>query len=146
MRVVRVIQLLVVLALIGYLLVLHSVNPQTIILPFLISLPTSWVVAASLLLGFVVGWLSLAGRVFKLGRENRALRQRLIKAGNVLQPPVIPDRTGARTEQVETTSPRSVRLGGGSSRAATLETGQTDTVQVVRSPRVRGGRSSDEGR
>ncbi len=85
MRIVRVIQLLVTLALIGYLFVLHSVNPQTIILPFLISLPTSWVLTAALVLGFAVGWLSLSGRVWRLSRENRSLRQRLIKAGGALE-------------------------------------------------------------
>ena len=82
----RVVQLLGLLLLAGYLVVLGSVNPQTIILPFLLSLPTAWVVAAALLLGLFVGWTSLVGRVFRLNRLNRGLRQRLIKAGLEAEP------------------------------------------------------------
>lgn len=81
MTVVRALQLLALMLVLAYLLLLGYANPQTIILPFLPSLPTAWGVAAALLLGFLAGWLSLSGRVFKLNRENRGLRQRLIKAG-----------------------------------------------------------------
>jgi len=94
-KVVRIIQLLVVIALIGYLLLLHNVNPQTVILPFLFSFPTAVVVAAALALGFLVGWLSGLGRVWRLGRENRRLRQQLIKLGGTAETPVIPDREAA---------------------------------------------------
>lgn len=105
MKVVRVVQLLGLLLLAGYLVVLGGVNPQTIILPFLLSLPTAWVVAASLLLGFIVGWTSLSGRVFRLNRLNRGLRQRLIKAGLEAEP--LEERT-AKTRQrrpAETSQP-----------------------------------------
>lgn len=87
MTVIRALQLLALLLLLGYLVLLGYANPQTIILPLLPSLPTAWVVAITLLLGFLVGWLSLSGRVFKLNRENRGLRQRLIKAGLEAEPP-----------------------------------------------------------
>ena len=43
-------------------------------------------VAVALLLGFFAGWLSLSRRVFKLNRQNRALHQRLIKAGLEAEP------------------------------------------------------------
>lgn len=86
MTVVRTLQLLALLLVLGYLLLLGYANPQTIVLPFLLSLPTAWVVAAALLLGALVGWLSLSGRVFRLNRENRGLRQRLIKAGLEAEP------------------------------------------------------------
>ena len=86
MKVARVLQILALLLVVGYLVLLGYANPQTIILPFLLSLPTAWVLAAALLLGALVGWLSLSGRVFRLNRENRGLRQRLIKAGLEAEP------------------------------------------------------------
>ncbi len=79
-------QILALLLVVGYLVLLGYANPQTIILPFLLSLPTAWVLAAALLLGALGGWLSLSGRVFRLNRENRGLRQRLIKAGLEAEP------------------------------------------------------------
>ncbi len=86
MTVIRALHLFALLLLLGYLVLLGYANPQTIILPLLPSLPTAWVVAITLLVGFLVGWLSLSGRVFKLNRENRGLRQRLIKAGLEAEP------------------------------------------------------------
>lgn len=104
MKIFRVIQLLALGALIGYLVVLHNVNPQIVILPFFISLPVSWVVGASLLLGFLVGWLAFSGHAWRLARENRALRQRLSKAGAVLEP-ALTERDTARPTQVRRTPP-----------------------------------------
>lgn len=86
MRFVRAVQLLGLLLLVLYLAVVRQANPNTIHLPLLISLPTEWVVALALLGGFIAGWLSLSGRVFRLNRENRGLRQRLIKAGLEAEP------------------------------------------------------------
>lgn len=140
MRVFRVIQLLVVLALIGYLLVLHSVNPQTIILPFLISLPTSWVLSAALVLGFVVGWLSLSSRVWRLSRENRTLRQKLIKAGSILETPVIPDRKAAQATRTPAPPPEAAtdrpRRGGlrGRGRATPEAAPTTPTITAASEP------------
>lgn len=85
-RVIRIIQALALLLLIVYLAIVRQANPNTIRLPFLLPLPTEWVVALALLLGFLGGWLSLSGRVFRLNRENRGLRQRLIKAGLEAEP------------------------------------------------------------
>ena len=94
MTVVRALQLFALLLIVGYLVLLGYANPQTIILPFLLSLPTAWVLAAALLLGALGGWLSLSGRVFRLNRENRGLRQRLIKAGLEAEPEEPTNRAG----------------------------------------------------
>lgn len=80
-RLLRVLQGLGLLVLVLYLTLVAQANPNTVLLPFLLPLPTAWVVAIALLLGFFAGWLSLSRRVFKLNRQNRALHQRLIKAG-----------------------------------------------------------------
>lgn len=80
------------LILVLYLTLVAQANPNTILLPFLLPLPTAWVVAISLLFGFFAGWLSLSRRVFKLNRQNRALHQRLIKAGLETEPAPTPRR------------------------------------------------------
>ncbi len=80
-RVFRFFLVLLLVLLIVYLAVLGAANPQTVDLLFFIPLPTAWVVGIALLLGFVFGWVSLASRVLGLQRENRSLRQRLIRAG-----------------------------------------------------------------
>lgn len=96
MKVARVLQILVLLLLAAYLVLLGYANPQTVRLPFLIWLPTAWVVVGALLLGFGSGWLSLSGRVFRLNRENRGLRQRLIKAGLEAEPAAPQERAPKR--------------------------------------------------
>lgn len=95
-KVARVLQILALVLVVGYLVLLGYANPQTIILPFLPSLPTAWVLAVALLLGALVGWLSLSGRVFRLNRENRSLRQRLIKAGLEAEPEEPSGKTGVK--------------------------------------------------
>lgn len=99
MKVARVLQILALLLLLGYLALLGYANPQTVRLPFLVWLPTAWVVAAALLLGFAAGWLSLSRRVFRLGRENRGLRQRLIKAGLEVEPASPEGQTAGATRR-----------------------------------------------
>lgn len=96
MRVVRSLQLVGLALLSVYLFILNSANPQTVKLPFILSLPTAWVVALALIVGFVVGWLALIGRVARFRRENRALNQRLIKAGLEPAPPRTPKRSRTR--------------------------------------------------
>lgn len=98
-------QLLSLLLLAGYLVLLNYANPQTVRLPFLIWLPTAWVVTAALLLGFIVGWVSLSGRVFRLNRENRGLRQRLIKAGLEAEPVSPPERAPKRIRKPKPAEP-----------------------------------------
>lgn len=104
MKVVRVLQILALLLLLGYLALLGYANPQTVHLPFLVWLPTAWTVAAALLLGFAAGWLSLSRRVFRLNRENRGLRQRLIKAGLEAEPAPPEGQTTGATRRPKTRS------------------------------------------
>ncbi len=106
MKVARVLQILALLLVVGYLVLLGYANPQTIILPFLLSLPTAWVLATALLLGALVGWLSLSGRVFRLNRENRGLRQRLIKAGLEAEPEEHPNEAGGKVTSNPDKPPR----------------------------------------
>lgn len=74
------------LVLVLYLTLVAQANPNTVLLPFLLPLPTAWVVAVALLLGFFAGWLAMSRRVFRLNRQNRLLQQRLIKAGLEAEP------------------------------------------------------------
>lgn len=104
MRIVRVVQVLLLILLVAYLAVLGSANPQTVFLPLLISLPTVWVIVLALLLGFLVGWLVLVGRTLKLQRENRGLRQRLIKAGLEAEPLLLEQRAAQDARRARRTS------------------------------------------
>ena len=94
-RIVRILQILGLLLLVIYLALIGRANPNTTFLPLLLPLPTEWVIAIALLLGFIVGWLSLSRRVFRLNRQNKALHQQLIKAGLETEPaPPEPARKG----------------------------------------------------
>ena len=93
MKVIRIVQLILVLALIAYLLILHNINPQTIILPFLLPLPTALVLTITIILSFLAGWSASLGRIWTLSRENRKLERRLIELGEEPEEPVIPDRS-----------------------------------------------------
>lgn len=95
--IIRALQALGLLLLLLYLMIVRQANPNTVHLPFLLPLPTEWVVGLALLLGFVVGWSSLSGRVFRLNRLNRGLRQRLIKAGLEAEP--LAERTAKPRQQ-----------------------------------------------
>lgn len=104
-RIFRAILVLLLVLLGVYLVILGTANPQTIDLLFFVPLPTAWVIGSALLIGFIVGWVSLVGRVLTLQRETRALRQRLIRAG-LETPPPAPTRTGRRAPTTnETTRP-----------------------------------------
>ncbi len=95
-RLVRILQGIGLLILVLYLILVAQANPNTVLLPFLLPLPTAWVVTIALLLGFFAGWLSLSRRIFKLNRQNRALHQRLIKAGLEAEP-ASPPKTRKRS-------------------------------------------------
>ena len=81
MKFARTLQIIILVLLVGYLMLVGYKNPNTIILPLFIPLPTEWVLGLALVMGFLAGWVSLSGRVFRLNRQNRVLHQRLIKAG-----------------------------------------------------------------
>ena len=95
-RLVRILQGIGLLIVVLYLILVAQANPNTVLLPFLLPLPTAWVVALALLLGFFAGWLAMLGRVYRLNRQNRALHQRLIKAGLEAEP-VPPPKTRKRS-------------------------------------------------
>jgi membrane protein implicated in regulation of membrane protease activity len=86
-----------------YLVWLHSLNPQLLSLPLLGSLPPAPAILAALLLGAALAWALLLPRLRRLGREKRALEERLKGLEHDLglsgfRPPdpgepVIPDRT-----------------------------------------------------
>lgn len=99
-RLVRILQGIGLLILVLYLTLVAQANPNTVLLPFLLPLPTAWVVAVALLLGFFAGWVATLRRVFRLNRQNRALHQRLIKAGLEADPapnPAPPPKTRKRS-------------------------------------------------
>lgn len=104
-RVLRIVLVLLLLLLIVYLALLNARNPQTIDLLFFIPLPTVWVLSVALLFGFALGWVSLVGRVLKLQRENRVLRQRLIRAGLEPSLPHPPRTTRRQRAHNELTRP-----------------------------------------
>ncbi len=79
MKVVHVLQIVGLLLVLGYLWLLNSLNPQTVILPLLSPLPTALVVFLALLIGWLLGWLPSRLRVRRLNRDNRGLRERLEK-------------------------------------------------------------------
>ena len=95
-RLLRIVQGLGLLILVLYLTLVAQANPNTVLLPFLLPLPTAWVVAITLLLGFFAGWLSGSRRVFRLNRQNRVLHQRLIKAGLEAEPMPEPSKRGGK--------------------------------------------------
>ncbi len=103
MKVARILQFLVLLALAGYLLLLHNGNAVNVNLPFLIDLPAALVLAVALALGWFLGWFPAWLVSWRKERELRRLRRRLAELEQRpdyqaarLEPsePVIPDRTG----------------------------------------------------
>ena len=96
MKVVRIVQLLLVLALIGYLIILHDMNPYSIRLPFFIPLPTALVLTTAIIVSFLVGWSASLGRMWRLSRENRKLERRLIKLGEDPETLAMSERTDSK--------------------------------------------------
>lgn len=109
MKVVRILQLLIVLFLTGYLLLVHNANPERVQLPLLPTVPVALAVGVALVLGWLVAWLPLQGTQWRLYRDNARLRQRqdeleqaLARYQNTLgEPsrPVIPDRDAATRQK-----------------------------------------------
>ncbi len=114
MKAVRIFQLVGLLILAAYVLLIHNANPQNVILPFFLPLPTSVVIIIALLLGWLVAWLSSLSPNWTLRRENRKLQRRLSElegsnyrpVGDEPSAPVIPDRdvTLSRSEPPVTDS------------------------------------------
>ena len=77
MKVVHILQIVGLLLVVGYLFLLNTVNPQTVILPLLSPLPTALVIFLAVFIGWLLGWLPSRLRVRRLNRDNRGLRERL---------------------------------------------------------------------
>jgi len=100
----RILQLVLLILLALYLVAFNNVNPDPVtlpLLPMLIPLPPVLVVIVALLGGWLLGWVPVRIVLWRRGRENRRLRQRLAElegehgpGGSVSaeRAPVIPDR------------------------------------------------------
>jgi uncharacterized membrane protein (DUF485 family) len=108
-KALRIIQIVILLALVAYLFLMNNYNPQWLELPFLISLPSALVVGIGLLLGWFVGWIFGQSGNWSKNRELSRLKKRVaelekqeprVTAVNISrdpETPVIPDRTVAGT-------------------------------------------------
>lgn len=108
MKALRIVQIVVLVALVGYLSLLHQANPANLALPFMISTPPAFVVAIALALGWLVGWLPGTLSGWRRERELRRAQRRIAELEAQLLPaepdewtqPVIPDRNPARSAPV----------------------------------------------
>jgi uncharacterized membrane protein (DUF485 family) len=108
-KALRIVQIIILVALVAYLFLMNNYNPQWLELPFLISLPSALVVGIGLLLGWLVGWFFGQSANWSKNRELSRLRKRVadlekqeprVTAVNISrdpETPIIPDRTAAPT-------------------------------------------------
>lgn len=104
MKAARILQFLILLAVIAYLLLLHNGNQAqgNIRLPFFLSFPPAVVIAFALVLGWAFAWLPARLELWRKARQLRKLEARLAELEGRPRPgaaltesePVIPDRTG----------------------------------------------------
>jgi hypothetical protein len=106
-KALRIIQILILIALVGYLLWINNYNREWIGLPYIIDLPVGVVLGIALFLGWFVGWLFGQTGSWSKNREISRLKKRVaelekgeprVTAVNIsrdAEPPVIPDRTPA---------------------------------------------------
>lgn len=101
MKVVRIIQVAILVSLVGYFGLIHSTNPTLLHLPFLLPMPPALVLGLALLLGWSVGWVPARLSGWRRMREIRRLERRVAELEQhvptydkePLRPaPVIPDR------------------------------------------------------
>jgi Lipopolysaccharide assembly protein A domain len=104
-KALRIIQIILLIAVVAYLFLINNYNPNWTELPFLISLPSALVIAVGVLLGYLAGWLFGRSGTWGRTREVSRLKKRLaelersepkVTAVNITrdqEPPVIPDRT-----------------------------------------------------
>jgi uncharacterized integral membrane protein len=105
-KALRIIQIIILIALAGYLVWVNNYNREWIGLPYIIDLPVGVVLGAALLIGWLVGWLFGQAGGWSKNREISKLKKRVaelerqepkVTAVNITrdaEPPVIPDRTG----------------------------------------------------
>lgn len=104
MKAVRIVQVVVLVLVAVYLAILHVSNPERIPLPGLISMPVAVVLAVSIVVAWLAGWLPARLRVWRLERKLNAIRDERDRLLEQLEParaapgsePVIPDRVDPR--------------------------------------------------
>ncbi len=111
MKAVRIIQVIILLAIIAYLALLYEMNQDAVIrLPF-IAAPVYPVVLAiaALLAGWFLTWLFHGGRLFRLQRDKRRLQRQVSDLERQLRryrpteepgAPIIPDRDTQRPKTI----------------------------------------------
>ena len=111
MKAVRIVQVLVVVALLVYFVLLHAANPTLLNLPFFLPLPPALVVAMALGIGWLIGWLPGRLAAWRRAREVRRLQHRIEELERnasgyerTREPstPVIPDRMPASDDASDT--------------------------------------------
>jgi len=103
-KVVRILQVLALALLAGYLVVFQSANPNPVTLPFVGAVSAALLLAAGLVLAWLTGYVpnrwrawSLTRRVKALEKENATLQLELESARrSEPSDPVIPDRASAQ--------------------------------------------------
>lgn len=92
MKSVRIVRVILLLALIAYLWLFHSVNRVQVELPivssFLPPLPVAYVVAFALVAGWAVGFIPSSLRAWRRGRELTKLRARVAELEGAHLPPL----------------------------------------------------------
>jgi uncharacterized integral membrane protein len=106
-KALRIVQIIILIALVAYLFLMNNYNPQWLELPFVISLPSALVVGIGLVVGWLVGWAFGQSGNWSRNRELSRLKKRVaelekqeprVTAVNIsrdAETPVIPDRTVA---------------------------------------------------
>jgi hypothetical protein len=101
----RIVQIVVLVLVLGYLFWLNGFNPTWIEIPLLFSLPAAVVIGLGMVLGWLVGWLGGRSALWGKGREIKKLNKRVaelesqtpLRTGKTTEEsaaPIIPDRSG----------------------------------------------------
>ncbi len=112
----RILQLVMLVVVAGYLLLLHQLNPANVLMPFFLSMPPALLVVIALLLGYLYGFIPARLTLWRRNRELQGLKKRLselesrvsspTQVSNEVQPPVLPEpSSGDVAEGSISTSP-----------------------------------------
>ena len=107
MKALRIVQLVALVLVAGYVVLFHYQNLTSVRLPFLISVPPSLVVVLAIVIAWLVGWLPGRGRRWRLERRLRRSEADLVVLNRELEShrrgepsdPVIPDRDRAAVKR-----------------------------------------------
>jgi uncharacterized integral membrane protein len=101
-KALRLVQLVLLIAVVAYLVMMHNANPTNLILPFMLPLPPVAVIVVALIGGWLVGWLPGRLTLWRKKREVRGLQKRVAELEQHVpryeqgddknDTPVIPDR------------------------------------------------------